>query len=99
MNSFDQIRQWAHARNLIDGSNPKSQFVKLAEEVGELASGIGKDNLAEIEDAIGDIAVVITIMASQYGMQVEDCIASAYAHIKDRKGKMVDGIFIKEGDV
>ena len=90
------IRRWAEDRNLIRGSDVKSQFVKLIEEAGELANSIAKKNDIEFADAIGDMVVVLTIMAAQNGMMIEDCIDNAWQEIKDRKGKMVDGIFIKE---
>jgi NTP pyrophosphatase (non-canonical NTP hydrolase) len=92
----DLIRQWAEDRNLIEGSDLKSQFVKLIEETGELANAIVKQNRDEFADAIGDMFVVLTIMAAQNDMAIEDCVASAYNEIKDRKGKMVDGMFIKD---
>jgi NTP pyrophosphatase (non-canonical NTP hydrolase) len=92
----DLIRQWAQDRNLIAGSDLKSQFVKLIEEAGELANAIAKYDYAEFADAIGDMVVVLTIMAAQNGMQIEDCIDGAWHEIKDRKGRMVDGIFVKE---
>jgi len=90
------IRRWDEDRNLIKGSDVKSQFVKLIEEAGELANAIAKKNDIEFADAIGDMVVVLTIMAAQNGMMIEDCIDNAWQEIKDRKGKMVDGIFIKE---
>jgi NTP pyrophosphatase (non-canonical NTP hydrolase) len=96
MDYADLIRQWAEDRNLIEGSDLKSQFVKLIEEAGELANAIAKGNRDEFADAIGDMFVVLTIMAAQNDMWVEDCIARAYIEIRHRKGKMVDGIFIKE---
>jgi len=92
----DLIRQWAEDRNLIEGSDLKSQFVKLIEEAGELANAIAKKNDIEFADAIGDMVVVLTIMAAQNGMMIEDCIDNAWQEIKDRKGKMVDGIFLKD---
>jgi NTP pyrophosphatase (non-canonical NTP hydrolase) len=92
----DLIRQWATDRNLIAGSDLKSQFVKLIEEAGELANAIAKHDYAEFSDAIGDMVVVLTIMAAQNGMQIEDCIDGAWHEIKDRKGRMVDNIFVKE---
>ena len=94
----DLIRQWAQDRNLIEGSDLKSQFVKLIEEAGELANSIAKKNDIEFSDAIGDMFVVLTIMAAQNRMHIEDCIDGAWQEIKHRKGKMVDGIFIKEAD-
>jgi len=92
----DLIRGWAEDRNLIQGSDLKSQFVKLIEEAGELANAIAKKNDIEFADAIGDMVVVLTIMAAQNGMNIEDCIDGAWQEIKDRKGKMIDGIFHKE---
>jgi NTP pyrophosphatase (non-canonical NTP hydrolase) len=94
----DLIRIWAQDRNLIKGSDLKSQFVKLIEETGELANAIGKKNDIEFADAIGDMVVVLTIMAAQNGMMIEDCIDAAWQQIRYRKGKMVDGIFIREAD-
>jgi len=95
----DLIRQWAKDRNLIEGSDIKSQFVKLIEEAGELANSIAKRNDIEFADAIGDMVVVLTIMAAQNGMMIEDCIDAAWQQIRDRKGKMVDGIWIKSTDL
>lgn len=92
----DLIRQWAEDRNLIEGSDSKSQFVKLIEEAGELANAIAKNNKYEFADAIGDMFVVLTIMAAQNRMHIEDCIDGAWQEIKDRKGKMLDGIFVKD---
>ena len=99
MHTFNSIRQWAKARNLIEGSTPEKQFIKLVEECGELAHGLAKGRMNETIDAIGDMIVVLTIMAEQIGVPVEDCTERAWAEIKDRKGKMVNGVFIKEDDL
>lgn len=96
MNTFNFIRQWAHDRNLIEGSNPRAQMLKLMEEIGELAQGVNRSDMAEIEDVIGDCCVVLCILAAQYGMSIEECVMSAYHEIKDRKGRMIDGVFVKE---
>ena len=94
---FDQIEEWANARNLIAGSNPQAQFVKLIEEAGELANAIAKKKpIEEVTDAIGDMLVVLTIIAAQYGLTIGTCANYAYDQIKDRKGRMENGIFIKE---
>lgn len=96
MEKFDLIRRWAAARNLIQGSSPEQQLPKLIEEVEELAESIERDIRDDFIDAIGDCIVVLTIMAAQEGINVEDCIDAAWEEIKDRKGRMVDGIFVKE---
>jgi NTP pyrophosphatase (non-canonical NTP hydrolase) len=94
-NTTDLIRQWAKDRGL-DKGDPSKQLVKLMEEVGELASGIAKNKREVIIDSVGDIYVVLTILSQQLGLDIETCIAYAYHQIKDRKGKKVNGIFIKE---
>lgn len=96
MTFTDRIERWATDRNLIDGALPRDQFIKLIEEVGELSRGIQKGDLAQIEDAIGDCAVVLTILAAQYELGFDACCESAWNQIKDRKGKMVNGVFVKE---
>jgi NTP pyrophosphatase (non-canonical NTP hydrolase) len=96
---FENIRQWADDRNLIEGSKPVNQVSKLVEELGELATGVNKNKVDLIADGIGDAVVVLTILAKQCGLNIEDCIDIAWNEIKDRKGRMVDGIFIKEADL
>lgn len=96
MNNFDLIRQWAADRNLIKGSDPEKQLEKLYEEVDETAAAVLTKDLDETIDGIGDVVVVLTILAAQLDLKIEDCILSAYNEIKDRKGKLVNGIFVKE---
>lgn len=96
MDVFEKIVVWAKDRNLIDGSSPQAQMLKMTEEVGELASSIARRENDKAEDAIGDCVVVLTILAAQLGMNIEDCINSAYNEIKDRKGKMVNNVFVRE---
>lgn len=96
---ISKIESWAHDRNLIEGSTPVAQFVKLAEEVGELASGIAKKNHDKFVDSVGDVVVVLTILAAQQGVSLKECVQRAYDEIKDRRGRMVDGVFVKEEDL
>ena len=90
------IQNWAWDHSLIGGSTPNAQMLKLMEEVGELAGGVCKDKADVIKDSIGDVFVVLTIIAAQMGWSIEECVQAAYNEIKDRKGKMVDCVFVKE---
>ena len=92
------IKKWAVDRNVVSGDT-KSQMVKLLEEAGELAEGINKNKQELIIDSIGDIYVVLVILCMQLGLDINDCIKAAYEEIKDRKGKMVNGLFVKEEDL
>ena len=96
---FEKIRNWSADRNITRGATPQAQFVKLIEEVGELAAGIAKGRRHEIVDGIGDAVVVLTILAAQHDVSIEDCIEHAWGQIKNRKGKMVNGVYIKESDL
>ncbi|MDW0745017.1 MazG-like family protein [Mannheimia haemolytica] len=111
------IEQWAEDRNLINGSTPQKQMLKLMEEFGELCGGIARNNPEMIKDAIGDLIVVCIIKAKQekgkysrfFGIlhhlalinrfTLNDCLAHAYDQIKDRKGEMQAGIWVKEDDL
>lgn len=92
------IEQWAKDRGL-DTADPAKQLNKLAEEVGELAGALIRQQDKEIIDALGDIYAVITVLAMQLGLEIEDCISSAFDVYKNRQGKIVDGTFIKEEDL
>ena len=92
------IKKWAIDRNVVSG-DPKAQMVKLLEEAGELAEGINKNKQDLIIDSIGDVYVVLVILCMQLGLDINDCIKAAYEEIKDRKGKLVNGLFVKEEDL
>jgi len=91
------VVKWHLDRNLIDGSNNQAQFVKLMEEAGELAGNISRDK--DVRDDIGDMIVVLINIAAREGYSIEDCLEVAWDEIKDRKGRMIDGIFVKSTDL
>ena len=93
---FDLIRLWANERGLYDGGDPKTQALKLVEEVGETCRAILKEDAKEIIDGIGDCVVVLTNLAELTGTPIEKCIDAAYEEIKNRKGKMSNGTFKKD---
>ena len=93
-----RIEEWARERGL-DTASPDKQMLKLAEEFGELAEGLAKDKPEQVEDSIGDMYVVMTILALQLGLDIEDCVQKAYNEIKNRRGKMINGVFVKESDL
>ena len=93
---FENIRQWAKSRGLYDKGNTIVQYVKLQEEAGELAQALLNNDHDEINDAIGDMVVVLTNLAHLHGTHIETCIADAYNVISKRKGKMINGTFVKD---
>ena len=91
---ISSVEQWHQDRNLIEGATDKDQVLKLIQEVGELSDNVCKQQ--DISDDIGDCLVILINIAKRNNLTLESCLNVAYNDIKDRKGKMVDGIFIKE---
>jgi len=96
VSQFDLIREWADERGLYEHGDPKTQSLKLVEEVGEICRAVLKDDIDEVIDGIGDAVVVLTNLAELYDVSIEECIASAYGVISKRTGKMVNGTFKKD---
>ncbi len=93
---FDKIRSWAKVRGLYDKGNTYVQYVKLQEEAGELAKALLQSDHDEVNDAIGDMVVVLTNLAHLHGTEIEYCIEDAYNVISKRTGKMINGTFVKD---
>jgi NTP pyrophosphatase (non-canonical NTP hydrolase) len=98
MNDYiELIKQWHVDRNLIDGSTDKDQTLKLLQELGELSDSVCKGK--DIRDDLGDMLVVMINIMKRNNLTMEDCLFVAWDDIKDRKGRMIDGIFVKESDL
>ena len=96
INIYDLIRDWATEKGIYKSGDARTQYLKLMEEAGELSEAILKNDEPEVIDAIGDMVVVLTNLAKLRGHNIEDCVTSAYNVIKSRKGKMVNGTFVKQ---
>ena len=98
-----KINHWADERNLKH-ADPKIQWMRVTEEVGEIRDVLLKptkftEPQAALKDAIGDTLVTIIVLAHQLDLDVTECLSIAYEEIKSRKGKMINGTFIKEEDL
>jgi NTP pyrophosphatase (non-canonical NTP hydrolase) len=94
-----KVIQWGKDRNLYDpiqGTTVFKQQVKLLEEQSELLDALLGIDQTLVADAIGDMLVVLTHIAKLAGLDLQICYNQAYKEIKDRKGMMINGIFVKE---
>ena len=96
---IDKINKWAISHGL-DKGNPKVEWMKVTEEVGEIRDVFLKphdfaDPEWSLKDAIGDSIVTLVVLCLQLGYDVEECLTIAYNDIKDRQGMMIDDNFIK----
>ena len=95
---IQQVEQWSINKGL-DKAESSKQFLKVTEEVGEVAAALARNDKAALRDGIGDVVVTLIILAQQNGMDLEECLDCAYDEIKGRTGKMVDGVFVKLSDL
>ena len=93
---FDLIRFWAEDKGIYAKGDPKTQYIKLMEEAGEVGRAILKQDKPEVKDGIGDMVVVLTNLAELCDMSIEECVESAYDVISKRTGKMKNGTFVKD---
>lgn len=107
--TFDELEntviQWHKDKNLINGSTDALQITKLFEEVNELYNDVINNSLpnkyssVDLRDELGDCLVVLINIAARNHFSLYEALEYSFAKIKDRKGKMVNGIFVKEGDL
>ncbi|HAP5650560.1 TPA: hypothetical protein IU076_000508 [Enterococcus faecalis] len=92
------VEEWAKEKRL-DKAEPEKQMLKVIEEVGEVGASLARNNENDLRDGIGDVVVTLIILAMQNNMDLYECLNQAYSEIKNRQGKMVNGVFVKEADL
>lgn len=100
----DTVVKWHIDRNLINGSSDAAQSLKLQEEVTELCADILHNRHSggppvDLRDELGDCLVVLINIAARNNFCLYEALEYSFGKIKDRKGKMIDGLFVKEGDL
>jgi len=85
-----KVIQWAEDRNIIEGAKKTDQLHKLYQECGELSDNLCKGKCAK--DDIGDITVVLIILAKQSGFvfEADDLV---YSHNLTAKRMYFDLMF------
>ncbi|MGU9988009.1 MazG-like family protein [Latilactobacillus curvatus] len=97
--TVSEVDRWARQRGLDRPSNSSNQIIKLMEEVGELSAAYNKGQQNKVMDSIGDIQIVLIILCMQLGLGYQMSLDEAYKQIKYRKGKMINGSFVKDEDL
>ena len=97
-NLIKQVEQWSIDKGL-DKGNSDRQALKFYEEAGEIGAALSRNRMDDLKDGIGDTIVTLIILAQQHGMTIEECLQYAYDEISQRKGRTINGTFIKESDL
>lgn len=92
------VEAWSFEKGLHEADSSK-QFLKVTEEIGEVAAALARGDEALLRDGIGDVVVTLIILAQQNDMDLYECLNQAYTEIAGRTGKMIDSVFVKSDDL
>jgi phosphoribosyl-ATP pyrophosphohydrolase len=100
--SFHKLKKrvllWAGSRGILASGTLKGQASKNLEEAAELAVACKNLDALEIVDGIGDNLVTLILTAEMARLDILDCLEHALGVIEARKGKMQNGVFVKDGE-
>ena len=100
---FERLKQkihtWGLERDLYKEGTISGQIKKLIEESEEVEQAFKEGDIDELEKEIGDVQVVVVNLCKMLETTPERCLFRSYEKIKDRKGIMRNGTFIKEKDL
>ena len=99
MNTLIKKVEWWSRDRELHKSNSDKQLLKLFEEAGEVAEAYNKGYTDELKIELGDVLVTLIIFAQQQGFDLHECLELAYDKIANRKGELVDGVYIKQEDL
>lgn len=107
-----RVLVWAFNKGILDKGTPLAQHSKTEEEVAEVrealfaqdnyleyyrnSKGVKVSTIDEIKDGIGDVLVTILIQCKIQNIDPLECLELALEVIEKRKGKMINGTFVKE---
>lgn len=105
-----KVEAWGEEKGIMDQSNAPKQFMKFIEEVFEFKTMFEAEEMIcslygdyirfnDTKMEFGDVLVTLIILAKQMNLDWEECLIMAYDKIKNRKGKTIDGVFVKEEDL
>lgn len=98
-NTEQKVIEWAAEKGILEHSTPKDQFLKVSEEVGEIAECLAKGkSLEDLEHEIGGAMVTLILLAELVGTNASHCLDIEYAKIAKRTGEIKNGVFVKDGD-
>ena len=107
------VLRWAEDKDLMHKEYIEEQPMKFIEEVFEFKTELDtwsrlnssdKEKLNEsinhnLKLEMGDVLVTLIILAKQLEIDPSECLDLAYNKIAKRKGKTINGIFVKEEDL
>ena len=91
-----KVHTWGLERDLYKEGTLQGQIKKIIEEANEVEIAFKDGDINELEKELGDVLVTVINTCKMMEITPEACLFRAYEKIKDRKGKMLNGTFVKE---
>lgn len=101
------VEEWANSKDLLHKENAEKQFMKFIEEVFEFKFEMDfisqkfdcKEPTLDLKLELGDVMVTLIILSKQLDIDIVECLQLAYDKISKRRGKTLNGVFVKEEDL
>ncbi len=93
------VIDWASKKGILDDYSQvrrEAQLRKFEEEATEFMDEVKSGNEDKVRDELGDVLVTLTIQANLWGLTLTECLSEAYNKISVRRGRMIDGVFVKD---
>lgn len=102
-NLIQDIMEWGRDKGI---NNPEKQLQKMHEETSEATTALSEDIILEtnltarhLTEEVGDMGVVWLLLCQMLSIDPYYALEVAHKKNKDRKGKTINGNFIKESDL
>lgn len=101
MKFVEEVFEFKEELDNYKATESSYEFFKECDDIEE--AEITRKNLKTVKNHMklefGDILVTLIILAKDLDIDVIECLGLAYNKIKDRKGKTINGTFVKEEDL
>ncbi|QIG65804.1 nucleoside triphosphate pyrophosphohydrolase-like protein [Ochrobactrum phage vB_OspM_OC] len=90
----------ADAYNTINAPNFDPTSINFMGSLGRISGKIARGKTDEVDTFVRDIVIFLISFSASLGQFTEvEALEVAYDEIKDRRGRMINGVFVKESDL
>ena len=93
-----EVINFFEEKGLYEKTTYSDQFLKLKEEVGELEEALPTGDDEQILSEAGDVYITLLNVLKCCGLTMEQAVNYSVDKVVKRKGKVENGVFIKDGD-
>ena len=80
-----KVQEWGEKKGFVEYKNRFQQLAKLDEETGEMIEGVEQKIPELVEDAVGDIQVVLILLCDMFDIDYIEMFEGCYSKYKIHK--------------